>query len=471
VSQKPAVAPTQDTPEWPVNRHAEEVVLGNAVQNWHGVKDRIGADLFWDKSYRRIMGVIQCLEDRGEPVDPSTVLAQLKHIGIEDGDFDVLIRLEGVPVLERRELDGYIRSLDNFRTLRDTAIAAQTIVTEACMSGADVRQIERSVHKLARIVSERGQQNRDAIVMEIPSAWGYEVSMNYVVEDLLIEGGVTMWSGESGDGKSTLGLAAAAAVAQGQTFLCRRVVQKPVLYMDRENPVAIIKERLMRLGIPDISDCLKIWGGWWTDHYPPGPDAASIVAYAERAKPLIVWDSLIGFANCEENSSYEMRRHTSQYRHLSSVGATNLIIHHRSEKSESKYRGSTDIRANMDAAWEIARDDDSTAADALGRMRMTPYKTRNQPGKAIRIEYRNGVFVPIDAPPQAPVDIVVDLLRIRPGANQTEMKKLGAQMGLAEHRTVAAIDDAIREGKVRPERGKRKELRYYLKEDLLGASV
>ena len=125
----------------------------------------------------------------------------------------------------------------------------------------------------------------------------------------------------------------------------------------------------------------------------------------------------------------------------------------------------------MDAAGEIARDDNTNAAEALGRMRVTPYKTRNQPGKAIRIEYRNGVFVPLDAPPRPPVDIVVDLVRTHPGANQKEMKKLGPPMGLSEHRTVAAIDEAILQGKVTPRRTKNNTIRYYLPEMFLGQSA
>jgi hypothetical protein len=461
----------EDEYEWPTKPHEEQVVLGNALLNWPGVREHIGVDLFWGKPNRRILSAMLALEDRGEPVDCRTVVAELERHGIELGDLGVLAELEGVPVFQRRELNAYIRSLENVHTLREAAMHAQKVVAEACMNGADVREVERSAAKLAQVFSAAEREQGDAVVIELPSPWGYEDSMSYLVEDLLIENAVTMWSGESGDGKSTLALALAAAVAQGQPFLGRRTTERPVLYMDRENPVAIIKERLLRLGIPDISDHLKIWGTWWRDHYPPAPDAASILAYAERVKPLIVWDSLIGFANCDENSSYEMRRHTSHYRRLTDRGATVLIIHHRSEKGESKYRGSTDIRANMDAAWEVARDDDTTAAEALGRMRLTPYKTRNQPGKAIRIEYRDGVFVPLDAPSRPPVEIVVDLVRTHPGANQKEMKKLGSTMGLGEHRVVAAIEDAALTGKIVPKRTKHNTLRYYLPEADLGLSA
>jgi hypothetical protein len=461
-----AYATDHDTPEWPVDRHAEQIVLGHVVEDWQTLKARIRPDLLWDKAHRRIFDAMLRLEEHEEPVDKQTIVQQLMRDGpLKDGDISLLSGLEGGFGFSM--LEPYIRKLENVWALRQAAQHAQKIVNEACMTGADIREVEKSVQRLMRVVSERSQREHDEVMIEIPSPWDYEESVSYLIEDLVIENAITMWSGESGDGKSTLALALAAAVARGEPSLGRRTVQRPVLYLDRENPVAIIKERLNSLGIPDISDWLKIWGLWWTDHYPPGPDAAAIIAYARRVKPFIIWDFLIAFAGCDENSSSEMRSHMSQYRRLVSSGATVLVIHHRSEKGDAKYRGSSDIRAAVDAAWEIKRDDGTTAADPLGKLVMAPYKTRNYPGKAIRIEYCNGVFIPLDAPPVPPVDIVVDSLRTHPGANQKEMKKLGALMGLAEHKMVAAIDQAIREDKVIPKRGKRSELKYYLREERL----
>jgi RecA-family ATPase len=94
-------------------------------------------------------------------------------------------------------------------------MTAQKIVTEACITGADVRDIERSAVKLGRILTER-IQDQDAVIDTIPSLWAYQDSITYLVEDLIMENAVNMWTGESGDGKSTLALALAAAVAQGQ---------------------------------------------------------------------------------------------------------------------------------------------------------------------------------------------------------------------------------------------------------------
>jgi RecA-family ATPase len=67
---------------------------------------------------------------------------------------------------------------------------------------------------------------------------------------------------------------------------------------------------------------------------------------------MIIFDSLIAFAGSNENSAAEMRHHMSLYRRLTALGATILVIHHRREKDESAYRGSSDIRAAVDAAGD-----------------------------------------------------------------------------------------------------------------------
>jgi hypothetical protein len=74
----------------------------------------------------------------------------------------------------------------------------------------------------------------------------------------------------------------------------------------------------------------------------------------------------------------------------------------------------------VDSAWEIARDDDSTAADALGKMRMTPYKVRDDLTKAIRIEYRDGAFTPLDGPVKPASEIVISLITLHPGLTQKQ---------------------------------------------------
>ena len=113
-------------------------------------------------------------------------------------------------------------------------------------------------------------------IADIPSVWSYHVSVTWLVDDLIPEGCITLLSGDSGVGKSTVALSLAGAVAHGAPFLGLATSHSRVLYVDRENPLAVIKERLRRLQIPE-TEWLTYWG-LWVDPYPAGPGDAAIMA-------------------------------------------------------------------------------------------------------------------------------------------------------------------------------------------------
>jgi hypothetical protein len=104
-------------------------------------------------------------------------------------------------------------------------------------------------------------------------------------------------------------------------------------------------------------------------------------------------------------------------------------------------------------------------------MRMTPYKTRNQPGKSIRIEYRNGAFVPLDALPRAAVDILISLVVCNPGATQRELIGLAEKQGLTYHKTLDALEVAILAKRIEIRTGSRNARRHYLPEANLEQSA
>jgi hypothetical protein len=159
------------------------------------------------------------------------------------------------------------------------------------------------------------------------------------------------------------------------------------------------------------------------------------------------------------------------YRQLAAL-ATVLIIHHRSDKGESDYRGSSDIRAAVDAAWRLSRDDGSGAGDALGRLVLKPYKTRTGPAKAVRIEYNQGTFLPVDGPMRPALDIAIELVTCYPGSTQGELVKRAKPQGLSEHRFIETLNEAVLAGKVNVRRGNHNTLRYYLlPEQTMRASV
>lgn len=282
----------------------------------------------------------------------------------------------------------------------------------------------------------------------LPSVWRFESKVSWLVEDLIPEGAVTLLTGDSGVGKSTLALALAAAVARGEPFLGRRCSRRRVLYMDRENPVGIVRERLSRMGIPETPE-LVVWGGW-VDPPPHGPESLSIAAWAREHRPLIIWDALVAFHPGSEQDASETRRHLQRYRDLASAGASNVILHHTGKAETAKtYRGSSDIKAAVDVAYLIEAASDPAAG--LGRLRLRPFKNRLALFTTLLVNYEQGQFQLCEDPAAAMSEtnrqIIERLVREHQGAGRDELVGLAAaQAGVTKQRAREVLDQGEAEG-------------------------
>jgi hypothetical protein len=454
-------------PKLPTNEEAERFLLGSVLfkeQKFDQLASLRKTD-FDSQRHQHIFERMTDLHRRGERIDPTTAFLELqRHEETEHDTLSYLIELDhGLPDVP--DIGRYVRDVREASVRRRLVHAAQ----ELRFSAADPLQNLPALLLLQRKYLEDIEQRcepADDIIDNAPSPWAYRhLKTNYLVEDLLLQGGVTVWSALSGDGKSTLALAMSAAVAVGKPFLGRATIQSPVIYVDKENPVSLVNDRLDRLGIEQsIGTVMKVLGGWREGHEPPGPDNTALIAYARRKKPLIIFDSLIAFANCDENSSTEMRRHMHLYRTLATIGASVLVQHHRSEKSVSPYRGSTDIIGVVDSLWLLSRDDGTTAADPLGRLLLKPVKTRAGPRKPIRIEYVDGVFLPVDGPARPPLDIICELVLAYPGSMQREMIDAARRYGMTKNLVLTTLDTAVLQRLIeqKPGRsGRQKVIRYY----------
>ncbi len=191
----------------------------------------------------------------------------------------------------------------------------------------------------------------------------------WIVEGILPRASVTLLAGEPGSYKTWLALALLRGVAGDENFLGRKCSQTSVLYLDRENPLAVMRERLAVLGIQSLEGS-RIWGGWLGDA-PPSIGDARLVEIARGRRPLIIFDSLIRFhAAADENSATEMATVMGELRALANAGATVVALHHKPKSEGTLYRGSSDIAGGVDTAWAVSRDRDA------GLLRLECFKSR-----------------------------------------------------------------------------------------------
>ncbi len=196
---------------------------------------------------------------------------------------------------------------------------------------------------------------------EIPNIFTLDApAIEWMVEGILPRASVTLLAGEPGSYKTWLALALLRGVATGGSFLGRKCMQASVLYLDRENPLAVMRERLAVLGIEQSAsaDC-RIWGGWLVDA-PPGIGDVRILEIARERRPLIVFDSLIRFHSAaDENSATAMAVVMADLRALANAGATVVALHHKPKSEGAHYRGSSDIAGGVDTALAVSRDRDA----------------------------------------------------------------------------------------------------------------
>lgn len=186
----------------------------------------------------------------------------------------------------------------------------------------------------------------------------------WIVENLVIRGGLTLLAGLAGQGKSLLAQAVALVAAGAEGGVAAGIVVRPsrVLIVDAENGPEEIHRRLhaLRLCREDASrlDVLA------AEDFQLDRDIEVLASAIDQFRPsLLVLD---GFRSLwpvgDENKSDDVTvvlQHLRQVIRRTRVGA--LLIHH-SPKSGQTYRGSSAIAACADLAFVLERvesDEDS----------------------------------------------------------------------------------------------------------------
>jgi hypothetical protein len=287
-----------------------------------------------------------------------------------------------------------------------------------------------------------------------------DTEIRWLVDGLIPRNSLVMLTAPPAGYKTWLALAIAGAVSTGTDFLDRKTVQTPVLYLDRENPAAVIRQRLGILQLDD-SRHLKIWGRWVPDS-PPLLGDPRLVELARKYKPLIIVDSLVRFHDSEENSASTMARISEHLKRLVDAGATVLLLHHQGKNPAVLYRGSSDILAGVDAAFHIEKEKDEKVGIIL---RLNSYKDRyaEESNLVLRPNFEEGCFELVDDPAEvelaATIEKIEDVIHRNPGISQ---KELIEKTGLPETK----LREILKRGNGNhwdTIQGKGKTLCYYLK--------
>ena len=193
--------------------------------------------------------------------------------------------------------------------------------------------------------------------------------VEWVVNRILPYGGLCLMSGKYGAQKSLWALFMAAGIEAGTSVFGRKVLRPiPVLYVDRENPKAVVGERRSRMGIP--SDAVRYWGDWLEAAATPSLDDRRLAEFARREQGVIIFDSLQDWLDgSNENDTAAMAALMHQFKRLARLGAGVIVLHHFAKYSKSA-RGATAIAAATDMALLAEKNDEGVLEIREDRFRM-----------------------------------------------------------------------------------------------------
>jgi hypothetical protein len=404
-------------------------------QNWP-VAAVLHSDDFSLDSNRKIFGRMRDLAESSRPIELITVIAELdsrRELQLVGDVGYVAGLIDGFPERPAGSVKYYVNQIRKSAGLRRIVHATDSIREQAendpasTIAGLRI-QLSELERDAARYESELGA--RITTIEGIPDPFECPSDeIGWAVEGLIPTRGITIIAGEAGAGKTWLALALARALTLGGHFLDRETRLARVLYLDRENPLSLIRDRLLALfGGP--SD-FRPWGLWCSDQ-PPMIGDSRLLEFA-RQEPVLIVDSMIRFHTADENSATQMAPVMASLRELATAGASVVVLHHKSKSETSSYRGSSDIVAGADAAFALVK------RDELLELRTIKNRFAAATTVEIHADFAAGTFSLCNTPERdsmADVDRFADIIRDSPGLSQNEVVR---RVGMKRDRAIELL--------------------------------
>jgi hypothetical protein len=327
------------------------------------VRERVGAGDFYLPAHGHIFDTIARLHDAGQPIDPVSLAAELKRLG--------LLELVGGPAV-LLELQAGCRATSSAgryaEIVAEDAQSRQWIgvlseVSELLYNGGEPAKAQALVEaELARTTNGRGLPGVHLPeAVDWPRFWAREdAGAHWWIEPIIPVGRMVVIYAQHKLGKSLLTLDMVAAMASGRSALGNPVVPaKHVTYLDLEMTEDDVHERLEDLGYgPDID--LSHLHYYSLPSLPPLDTAEGgrvLRALTRRdGSECVVIDTMAGAVEGEENAADTYRafhRHTAQPLKADKVTVTRLD--HAGKDPTKGQRGASAKGDGPDLVWELTK--------------------------------------------------------------------------------------------------------------------
>lgn len=354
-------------------------------------------------------------------------------------DADPSYDMEATIRKQLKELDTLYDRQANRQALPGYTFLARTITPNAIQN---VRAILTGTGS-SRVPSSDVEGTLTLIRNQPPESFERQ-EIKYLIEPEIPRGALVLITGNPGCGKSTLVMHWSIQMAQEGN---------EVLYLDRDNPLFIAQERIERFGGNTVNG-LMYWG-LWNKHAngdplePPYPESEFLVEAVKKMKnPVLVFDTFAAFSEGDENDNAVVGKIFKRFRHLTNLGATVLVIHHKGKNAASKYRGASAMEGAVDAGVEVIG---TIEEGLLTRIEVQTFKTRIGDGKPIVYGMKGGIPYRQTA---TIADRLLDHIRRHPGLTKEKFEEAARNAGFRRGTIRDFIDHGIVSGALRYEKRK-----------------
>lgn len=417
----------------PHNNDMERAVLGSMLID-NNVIDRVAtrltADDFYNTQNKRMFQILVGMWKLGQGVDQVTVVDALLETGKLDEAGGVAYVSElGSEVASGWNIDTYIE-----RVLKKSAHRGLIVLGQQMIAGEDIdtETIDGYQERLDQLSETSRGYNREyaPIAEDSLTDWEDVEPREWLIDQLLPAGELTLFTGDGGVGKSRLMLQIAGKLACGwggtpwqskerQRGFSNNQDKRRVYIASWEDDQDEYKRRLLtaqsRLGWMDqgvFTDQVKyvnmrkdgrgpLWG------VPEGENRynrASILPVGEVLlkqavafdADVLVLDPLSAAFGGEENDRAGVREFTNHFSGWANRNNCAVVILGHPPKSEATYSGSTGWKADPRAMWFLGRDERDGDDAARYKFEVTKLSYAARPDRPRHLELDRGVWIEQD---------------------------------------------------------------------------
>ncbi len=367
----------------PQDLGAEQCALGSFLVDpgASGFLGRVVEEHFYREAHRIIVRALRSLHKRGDAIDLVTLAGELGRVGQLEavGGGEYLTALIG-EVPTSAHLPEYIGILERKRRSREL-IALGLRLQEAGYNDADDPSATALAFQddLGEIALPIGGQAAPIDTVTSSVMMESAVEVKWLWRDWVPQGHLTILAGETGCGKSGIGLALASCLATGAPWpdgTEHDFNNAMVLIADTEGAQTVFLDRIRRWGLP--AECFLFpgtdgYGRLLLDDLEVVQSVRALID--EKAVPLVIVDSLrTGLGSAIDENDARIGNVLAPWQELCrQTGIGLIIVHHYGKRGRHKtldtsldrIRGSTAIAAAGRSIIAIDKPDGGSAYSRL----------------------------------------------------------------------------------------------------------